>query len=82
MNTKTLATQFNQLPYVLKLILVIMGSSIMSCLYRVFKYLETKQIVTLLAAIAIFVIPCVAPVLWVLDIVTMITKGEITVLAA
>jgi uncharacterized membrane protein YjjB (DUF3815 family) len=71
---------YNDLPKIVKIILQIFLGALISGLYRILRYLETKNTVTLVAGILCF-IPGLCFIFWLVDLVTMITKEKITVLA-
>ena len=67
---------FENLPKIAK-VLLIAFVGIISPIYRIIKFLESKNTMTLVGAILCFV-PCVGTVIWVLDIVSELTKNQIT----
>ena len=68
---------FNDLPLIAKVLLEIFLGSIVSGLYRIFKYLDSKNTTTLVAGILAFV-PPVSFVIWILDLISIIKQGKIT----
>ena len=69
---------YDDLPLWLRLIFQLFLGWPISCLYRVFKYTETKNNTTLLVGVLCLFI---GPVFWVLDLVTTLLNGKITLLA-
>ena len=76
----TLTAQYEALPKIAKILLQIILGAIVGGIYRIVRYLETKNIVTLVVGI-LCLIPPVSFVAWVIDLVTEITSNKITVLA-
>ena len=71
--------QFENLPLVVKILLLIFLGGLVSGIYRILRYLETKNTTTLVVAILCFV--CIGGIFAIIDIVTEITSGRITVCA-
>lgn len=71
--------QFENLPLVVKILLLIFLGGLVSGIYRILRYLETKNTTTLVVAILCFV--CIGGVFAIIDIITEITSGRITVCA-
>ena len=76
-----LTEMYENLPKIVKILLQIFLGAIVSGLYRVLRYLETKNTTTLVVGIISLVTGGVFGILWVVDLVTEITKNRITVLA-
>lgn len=72
---------FESLPVWAKVLLLIFFGYIISPVYRILKYLETKNTVTLVVGILGLVTGIGNLFLEIVDIVTEATKGRITVLA-
>ena len=71
--------QFENLPLVVKVLLLLFLGGLVSGIYRILRYLESKNTTTLVVAILCFV--CVGGIFAIIDIVTEITSGKITVCA-
>lgn len=71
--------QFENLPLVVKILLLIFLGGLVSGIYRILRYLETKNTTTLIVAILCFV--CIGGIIAIIDIVTELTNGRVTVLA-
>ena len=71
--------QFENLPLVVKILLLIFLGGLVSGIYRILRYLETKNTTTLVVAILCFV--CIGGVFAIIDIITELTNGRVTVLA-
>lgn len=72
---------FESLPLVGKILLLVFLGTFISPLYRILRYVETKNTTTLIVGIVCLVTGCGNVVLMVIDIITELTKGRITVLA-
>ncbi len=72
---------YESLPKIAKILLQIFLGAIVSGIYRVLRFLETKNTVTLVVGIISLVTGGVFGILWVIDLVTEITQNRITVLA-
>ena len=79
MASKSLTAQYESLPKILKIIVQIFLGAIVGNVYRILRFLETKNLVTLVAGILGFV--GLGFVFWVVDLVTEITSDRITFLA-
>ena len=71
---------YESLPKIVKLILQFFFGYIISGVYRIIRFVETKNIVTLVVGI-LALIPPIDFVFWIIDLVTEITSNKITVLA-
>ena len=72
---------YESLPKIAKILLQIFFGAFIGGIYRILKYLETKNIVTLVAGILVLVTGVGNAVAWVCDLVTEILYDKITVLA-
>ena len=72
---------FENLPKIAKVVLLIFFGSLISPIYRILRYLETKNTLTLIVGIVCLVTGVGNVVLQVLDIITELTSNRITVLA-
>lgn len=78
-NNSSFTAMYEDLPKIAKILLQIFLGSLISGVYRILRYVETKNIVTLVVGILCFV--GLGFVFWIVDLVTEITKDRITVLA-
>ena len=78
---ENITAKFESLPMWAKVVLLLVLGTLISPIYRILRYFETKNMKTLVAGILMLVIPCVGAVLGIVDVITEITKGKITVLA-
>jgi hypothetical protein len=77
---KTLTGAYEALPKLAKILLQIFLGAIIGGVYRILRYLENKNIVTLVVGI-LALIPPIDFVFWIIDLVTEITGDRISVLA-
>ena len=77
---KTITGAYEALPKLAKILLQIFLGAIIGGVYRILRYLETKNVVTLVVGI-LALIPPIDFVFWILDLVTEITSDRISVLA-
>ncbi|MBE6663489.1 MAG: hypothetical protein E7602_03180 [Ruminococcaceae bacterium] len=80
MANESITAKIEGLNKVLKFFIFFLVGGIMSPLYRVFRYLETKNTVTLVVAIVSFVFG-LSWVLGIVDAITELTSDKVTVLA-
>ena len=70
---------YENLPKIAKILLQIFLGALISGVYRIIRFVETKNVVTLVAGILCFV--GLGLIFWIIDLVTEITSDRITVLA-
>ena len=73
---------YESLPKIVKVLLQLFLGSIIGGIYRIIRFLETKNIVTLVVGILVLVTGVGNFIAWIVDLVTEITSNRITVLAA
>jgi hypothetical protein len=79
---KPITEMFEELPQIVKILLQIFLGYIISGVYRILRFLETKNVVTLVVGILALVTGVGNFVAQIIDLITLITKNRITVLAA
>lgn len=72
-------SKYDELPKWVKILLQALLGGLVSGVYRILRYLETKNIVTLVVGILCFV--GLGFVFWIIDLVTQITQDKISILA-
>lgn len=70
---------YENLPKIVKIILQIFLGSLIGGVYRILRFVETKNIVTLVAGVLNFF--GLGLLFWIVDLVTEITNNKITFLA-
>ena len=71
---------YDALPKIVKILLQIFLGAVIGGIYRIVRYLETKNTTTLIVGI-LALIPPIDFVFWVIDLFTMIASDKISVLA-
>ena len=71
---------YEALPKIAKIIIQIILGAFVGGVYRIVRYVETKNIVTLVVGI-LTLIPPISVIAWIIDLITEITQNKITVLA-
>ena len=80
MAKKTITGAYEALPKLAKILLQIFLGAIIGGVYRILRFLETKNVVTLVVGI-LALIPPIDFVFWILDLVTEVTNDRISILA-
>ena len=80
MNTSITAT-YEGLPKIVKILLQIFLGGIIGGIYRIIRFLETKNIVTLVVGILGLVTGIGNTILWIVDLITEIMYNKISILA-
>ena len=73
--------QYEALPKIAKILLQVSLGGLIGGLYRILRYFETKNIVTLVVGILCLVTGVGNFIAWVVDLITEITQNKISVLA-
>ncbi len=76
-----LTETYENLPKIAKILLQIFLGGVIGGIYRIVRYTETKNIVTLVVGILCLVTGVGNFAAWIIDLVTEITQNKITVLA-
>ena len=72
---------YEALPKIVKIILQIFLGSLIGGIYRIVRFFETKNVVTLVVGILVLFTGVGNFIAWVVDLITEITSNKITVLA-
>ena len=73
---------YESLPKILKIIIQILAGSIVGGIYRIIRFFETKNILTLIVGLLVTFTGIGNLIAWIADLVTEILFNRITVLAA
>lgn len=73
--------QYEALPKIAKILLQVFLGGLIGGLYRILRYFETKNIVTLVVGILCLFTGVGNFIAWVVDLITEITQNKISVLA-
>lgn len=79
-NNTNITEMYENLPKIVKVLLQIFLGSLIGGVYRIIRFVETKNVLTLVAGILNFV--GLGFIFWIVDLVTEIFKNRITFLAA
>lgn len=79
MANQSLTAQYESLPKIAKILIQLFLGAFVGGVYRIIRFLETKNIVTLVVGILNFV--GLGFIFWIVDLVTEITSDKISVLA-
>lgn len=80
MASNSITATYESLPKIAKVLIQIFLGAIVGGIYRILRFLETKNTVTLVAGI-IALIPGPDLIAWIVDLVTEIMHNRITILA-
>ena len=75
-----ITASYESLPKWAKVLIQVLLGAIVGGIYRIVRFVETKNVVTLVAGI-LCLVPPISFVAWVIDLVTEITSNKISVLA-
>ena len=77
-NNPSLTETYDSLPLLLRIILQIIGGVVVGGIYRIARYLETKNIVTLVVGLLTTFTGIGNLIAWIVDLVTLILNGKYT----
>lgn len=80
-NNNSITASYEALPKIVKIILQIFLGGLIAGIYRILRFLETKNVVTLVVGILVLVTGIGNLIAWIVDLVTEITQDKICVLA-
>ena len=72
---------YENLPKIVKILIQILLGGVVGGIYRIIRFVETKNVVTLVAGLLCLFTGVGNLIAWVLDLITEITQNRITVLA-
>ena len=78
---KTLTATYDALPMILRVIIQIIFGVVVGGIYRIVKYVEKKNIVTLIVGLVVTFTGIGNVIAWIVDLVTLILNGKYTVFA-
>lgn len=81
MANNSITASYEALPKIAKIILQIFLGGLIGGIYRILRFLETKNVVTLVVGILVLVTGFGNLIAWIVDLITEITSNKITVLA-
>ncbi len=77
-NNSSLTAQYDALPFILRLILQIFLGAVVGGIYRIVRFFETKNIITLVAGLLATFTGIGNAIAWVVDLVTLILSKKYT----
>lgn len=80
MAQNSLTRTYDELPLLLRVIIQIVGGVIVGGIYRIVRYFETKNIITLVVGLLVTFTGIGNLIAWIIDLVTLILHGKYTVL--
>lgn len=72
---------YENLPKIVKILLQLFLGSVIGGVYRIVRFVETKNIITLVVGLLVLCTGIGNLIAWIVDLVTEITSNRITVLA-
>ena len=81
MNNNSITASYESLPWIVKIIIQIILGGVVGGIYRILRFLETKNTVTLVVGILALVTGIGNVIFWVLDLITQFTSNRISILA-
>ena len=81
MSNKSLTASYNELPLILRIIIQIIGGAIVGGVYRILKFLDTRNLATLIVGLLATFSGIGNVIAWILDLFTEITANKITFFA-
>ena len=81
MAKKTLTSSYNSLPRLARIIIQVLGGAIVGGIYRILRFLETKNIVTLVVGLIATFTGVGNVIFWIVDLLTLLLHGKYTILA-
>ncbi len=81
MANQSLTAQYEALPKIVKVLLQLFLGAVVGGIYRIIRFLETKNIVTLVVGILVLCTGVGNLIAWIVDLITEIVSDKITVFA-
>ncbi len=81
MANNSLTGAYEALPKIVKVLIQLILGAVVGGIYRIVRFLETKNVVTLVVGILVLCTGIGNLIAWIVDLVTEITSNRITVLA-
>ena len=79
MSKNSLTASYDALPLIARIIIQIIGGFIVGGIYRIARYFETKNIVTLVVGLLLTFTGVGNVISWIIDLVTLCLNGKYTV---
>ena len=75
----TLTKSYDSLPLILRIIIQLIGGVVVGGIYRIVRYFETKNVITLVVGLLVTFTGVGNIIAWIIDLVTLIMNGKYTV---
>ena len=80
-NSNSLTASYEALPKIVKILIQLILGAVVGGIYRIVRFVETKNVVTLVAGLLCLFTGIGNAIAWVLDLITELLYNKITVLA-
>lgn len=80
-NNSSLTESYESLPKIVKVLIQLFLGAVVGGIYRIVRFVETKNVVTLVVGILVLCTGFGNFIAWIVDLVTEITSNRITVFA-
>ncbi len=80
-NNTSITKMYEDLPKIVKVILQLILGGIIGGIYRILRFVETKNVVTLVVGILVLVTGIGNLIIWIADLITEILHNRITIFA-
>lgn len=74
-----MTASYDSLPFILRLVIQILGGAVVGGIYRIVRFFETKNVVTLVIGLLVTFTGIGNLIAWVVDLVTLILNRKYTV---
>ena len=74
----SLTRTYDELPLLLRIIVQIIGGVVVGGIYRIVRYTETKNIITLVVGLLVTFTGVGNIISWIIDLVTLVMNGKYT----
>lgn len=74
----SLTRTYDELPLLLRIIIQIIGGVVVGGIYRIVRYTETKNIITLVVGLLVTFTGVGNIISWIIDLVTLVMNGKYT----
>ena len=81
MANNSLTASYEALPKIVKVLLQLFLGAVVGGIYRIIRFVETKNVVTLVVGLLVLFTGIGNLIAWIVDLVTEITSNKITVFA-
>ncbi len=77
----SITAMYDSLPMIARFLIQLIAGVIVGGIYRILKFLETKNIVTLVVGLLTTFTGVGNVIIWIIDLITTVVNGKITVFA-